>query len=79
MPECTDQFEIYDFYARGDRHAEAIRYLNDYIVFYNIDFVEFSSLSLGKSKHDPPAADAGLLRKMQHQHRGKNLPLCTVL
>jgi len=46
MPECTDQFELFDLYARGDRHVEAIQYLKDYIVFYNVDFVEYSSLNL---------------------------------
>ncbi|HLZ88674.1 MAG TPA: DUF4178 domain-containing protein [Puia sp.] len=53
MPECTDQFTIYDFYARGDHHAEAIEFLNNYIVFYSISFTEFSDLQLTNLNESP--------------------------
>jgi hypothetical protein len=55
MPECSDQFQLFDFYARGHLHAEAIRYLDDYIVFYHIDFVDYPSLTLQNLNENPPA------------------------
>jgi len=54
LPECTDQWNIYDLYARGDRHVEAIQYLNDYIVFYNIAFADYSDLNLRNLNTNPP-------------------------
>jgi hypothetical protein len=45
-PDATDQIKLTDFYARGDLHAEAIEFFDNYILFYNIDFVEYASLNI---------------------------------
>lgn len=54
MPESRDQFTTYDFYARGDHHAEAIEFLSDSIIFYSIDFVEYKVLNLQNLQEVPP-------------------------
>ena len=53
MPECTDQFRLFDFYAHGDLHLEIIEFLPDYLVAYSIKYVEYSSLQLDHLNQNP--------------------------
>lgn len=74
MPECTDQFELFDFYARGNRHVEAIQYLQDYIAYYNVDFVEYADLNLQNVNTTTPEPKQVLCTKCNTTIEVKTFP-----
>jgi len=46
MPECRDQFPLFDLAATGDKHLSFIEYLPDYLVAYECKYVDLKSLQL---------------------------------
>jgi len=54
MPQSNDQFPIYDLYAVKNQHIEAIEFLRDYVVFYDVEYVPYKSLQLKNVNETPP-------------------------
>jgi len=46
MPQCRDQFPVFDLAASGDKHLSFIEYLQDYLVAYECKYVDLKSLQL---------------------------------
>jgi DNA-directed RNA polymerase subunit M/transcription elongation factor TFIIS len=54
MPECTDQFQLYDLYTTSDGHIEIIEYLPGFLAAYAVRYAEFSDLQLTSLNDQPP-------------------------
>jgi hypothetical protein len=54
MPECTDQFRIFDLYARGDQHMEIIEFVHDTLTPYSVTYMPCNDLRL-ENTNDSPA------------------------
>lgn len=46
MPECNDQFPIYDLSSTKGRHLEILKFLPDYLVSYELCYTNYTSLQL---------------------------------
>lgn len=53
MPECTDQFRIFDLYARGDSHIELIEFLHDWLAPHTVIYVDYKDLQLQNLNENP--------------------------
>lgn len=53
LPECTDQFRIFDLYARGDQHIEIIEFQKDVITPYSVTYLPYSDLQLANLNDQP--------------------------
>lgn len=54
MPECNDQFMIWDLYAKSDGHIELIEYLPGFLASYAVRYTEFRDLQLTGLNDQPP-------------------------
>jgi len=53
MPECKDQFRLFDLAAKGDKHIEMIEFLPEYLVALECMYLDFQSLQLTGLNEQP--------------------------